>query len=441
MPLLSPAEPHTLNDLAELLGAEVVGDGDFTVTAAAHPVFAQHRETLALAMDKGSHALLDRTHAGAAIVARDMEIDTDRFAGGLTVDRGFRVTLARLTQLLSPPLHFLPGVHPSAVVDPAAKIRDGASVGPLCVVGPEAAVGLGAVLLSQVTVAAGAEVGAGSILHPGVRIGENCSIGHGCILHHNASIGSDGFGFVSPDEDGIERARKTGQVTPFNFNILRIDSLGTVIVGDGVEIGAGSCIDRGTLGPTRIGDGTKIDNLVHIGHNAAIGDNVLIAGQAGFAGSVTVGDRVVIGGQVGIADHNTIGDDAIIAGKAGVIFRHRTEGRLRRIFRPAHKADVGAREGQAADRQGGARNSESAAAGRQAGGRSRRTARRAGRRRLTGRGTEGKIPATHESRNAVVALPKDDRIRRSFTHGRRLHGGAAGAAGRRIDRARPVASS
>ena len=319
MPLLSPAEPHTLNDLAELLGAEVVGDGDFTVTAAAHPVFAQHRETLALAMDKGSHALLGRTHAGAAIVARGMEIDTDRFAGGLTVDRGFRVTLARLTQLLSPPLHFVPGVHPSAVVDPAAKIRDGASVGPLCVVGPEATVGPGAVLLSQVTVAAGAEVGAGSILHPGARIGENCSIGQGCILHHNASIGSDGFGFVSPDEDGIERARKTGQVTPFNFNILRIASLGTVIVGDAVEIGAGSCIDRGTLGPTRIGDGTKIDNLVHIGHNATIGENVLIAGQAGFAGSVTVGDRVVIGGQVGIADHNTIGDDAIVAGKAGVI--------------------------------------------------------------------------------------------------------------------------
>ncbi|MCY4396445.1 MAG: UDP-3-O-(3-hydroxymyristoyl)glucosamine N-acyltransferase [Rhodospirillaceae bacterium] len=319
MPLLSPPDPHTLNDLAELLGAEVVGDGDFTVTAIAHPVFARHRETLALAMDKGSHALLDRTHAGAAIVARGMEIDADRFAGGLTIGSGFRVALARLTQLLSPALHFLPGVHPSAVVDPAANIHDGASVGPLCVVGPEATVGPGAVLLSQVTVAAGAEVGAGSILHPGVRIGENCSIGHGCILHHNASVGADGFGFVSPDEDGIERARKTGQVTPFNFDILRIDSLGNVIVGDAVEIGAGACIDRGTLGPTRIGDGTKIDNLVHIGHNGTIGENALIAGQVGFAGSVTVGDRVVIGGQAGIADHKTISDDAMIAAKAGVI--------------------------------------------------------------------------------------------------------------------------
>ncbi len=318
MPLLSPPEPHTLNDLAGLLGAEVIGDGGFAVTAVAHPEFARHRETLALAMDKGSHALLHRTHAGAAIVARGMELDPERFAGGLAFEGRFRVALARLTRLFSPPLHHVPGIHPSAVVDPMAKIRDGASVGPLCVVGPDARIGPGAVLLSQVTVSAGAEVGAGSILHPGVRIGENCVIGQGCILHHNASVGADGFGFVTTEEGSIERAQKTGEVTAFNFDIQRIDSLGTVIVGDTVEIGAGACIDRGTLGPTRIGDGTKIDNLVQIAHNVTIGENVMIAGSSGIAGSATIGDRVVIGGMVGVADQKTIGDDAVIAAKAGI---------------------------------------------------------------------------------------------------------------------------
>ncbi len=318
MPLLSPPEPHSLNELAELLGAEVIGDGDFTVTAVAHPVFAQHRETLALAMDKGSHALLDRTHAGAAIVAHGTEFDSERFAGGLAIEGRSRVALSLLSRLFSPPLHYVPGIHPSAVVDPSAKVRDGASVGPLCVIGPEARVGPGAVLLSQVTVAAGAEIGAGSILHPGVRIGEKCSIGERCILHHNVSIGADGFGFVTAEEGSIERALRTGEVTAFNFDILRIDSLGNAIVGDNVEIGAGSCVDRGTLGPTRIGDGTKIDNLVQIGHNATVGENVLIAGNSGVAGSAKIGDRAVIGGMAGIADHKTVGDDAIVAAKAGV---------------------------------------------------------------------------------------------------------------------------
>ena len=318
MPLLSPPEPKSLNDLAETLGADVLGDGSFTVTAVAHPVFALHRETLALAMDKGAHALLQRTHAGAAIVARGMELDTERFTGGLAIGGRHKVALARLTRLFSPPLHHVPGIHPSAVVDYAANIRDGASVGPLCVVGPGARIGPGAVLLSQVTVAAGAEVGAGSILHPGVRIGENCVIGQGCILQPNACVGADGFGFVTAEEGSVERALRTGEVTAFNFDIQRIDSLGNVIVGDNVEIGAGSCIDRGTLGPTRIGDGTKIDNLVQIGHNVKVGENVLIAGSTGVAGSVTIGDRVVLGGMVGIADHKKVGDDAIVAGKAGI---------------------------------------------------------------------------------------------------------------------------
>jgi len=319
MPLLAPPEPRTLREIADELQAEAVGDTDFRITAVAHPVFAQHRETLALAMDKGSFALLDSTHAGAVIVSKGMEIDLDRFAGGIVIAERYRVALAWLTQAFSPSLQFEPGIHASAIVDPGARIADGASVGPLCVVGPEARIGAQAVLLSQVTVAAGAEVGTGTLLHPGVRIGENCAIGNDCVVHHNASIGADGFGFVTTDEGSIERAQKTGEITAFNYDIRRINSLGNVIIGDFVEIGAGTCIDRGTLGPTRVGNGTKIDNLVQIGHNVTIGENVMIAGGAGIAGSVKIGDRVVIGGNAGIADHKAIGDDAIVAGMAAVI--------------------------------------------------------------------------------------------------------------------------
>lgn len=319
MPLLSAPETKTLSAIAADLEAEVVGDGSVEISAVAHPVFAQHEATLALAMDKGSYSLLGQTKAGAAIVSKGMDIDTGRFRGGIVVNDRFRVALAKLTQAFSPPIRFNDGIHETAVIDPAAEVRDGASIGPLCVVGPDAEIGPGAVLLSQVTVAAGSQIGGGSILHPGVRIGENCAIGQGCILHHNVSIGADGFGFVTPDEGSIERAQRTGEVTAFNDEILRINSLGNVILGDGVEVGAGTCIDRGTLGPTRVGNGVKIDNLVQIGHNVTIGENTMIAGGAGIAGSVRVGDRVVIGGGVGIADHKHIGDDSIVAGMAGVI--------------------------------------------------------------------------------------------------------------------------
>ncbi len=319
MPLLAPSKSRTLLEIGRELQAEVVGDVNFSVTAVAHPVFAKHRKTVALAMDKGSYALLKSTHAGAAVVSKGMEVDLDQFAGGIVIAERYRVALAWLTQAFSPSLHFVSGVHSSAVVDPSATIGDGASVGALCVVGAEARIGANAVLLSQVTVAAGAEVGTGTLLHPGARVGTNCSIGNDCILHHNVSIGADGFGFVTSDEGSIERAQKTGKITAFNHDIRRINSLGNVIIGDSVEIGAGSCVDRGTLGPTQIGNGTKIDNLVQIGHNVTIGENVLVAGGVGIAGSAKVGDRVVIGGNAGIGDHRSIGDDAIVAGMSGVM--------------------------------------------------------------------------------------------------------------------------
>jgi UDP-3-O-[3-hydroxymyristoyl] glucosamine N-acyltransferase len=313
---LLPA-PLSLAEIATLLGAEVVGDGDMTIGGIAHPALAVTGDTLALAMDKGSYLALEATVAKAVIVAADAEIDTDRFTGGLKAGRG-RLALAQLLGLFSLPPHTVPGIDPSAVIDASAKVAEDASVGPLSYVGPGAEIGPGAAIMAHVTVGADAKVGRESLLFPGARLGERCVIGERCVVQSNAVIGGDGFGFVTPEPGSIETAQQTGEITAKNTAIVRINSIGNVVLGDDVEIGAGTCIDRGTLSPTEIGSGTKIDNQVQIAHNCRIGENCLIAGQVGISGSVTVGNRVVFGGGVGVADHMTVGDDAIIMGGSGI---------------------------------------------------------------------------------------------------------------------------
>ena len=151
-----------------------------------------------------------------------------------------------------------------------------------------------------------------------VVVGERVFIGAGVILHHNASIGADGFSYAMPEDGSVESAKARGTVDALNTEIVRINSIGTVILEDGVEVGALSAVDRGTVAATVVGRNTKIDNLVTVGHNVVIGRGCLICGQVGISGSCTIGDRVVLGGQVGVADHLTIGDDAVIAAGSGV---------------------------------------------------------------------------------------------------------------------------
>jgi UDP-3-O-[3-hydroxymyristoyl] glucosamine N-acyltransferase len=143
-------------------------------------------------------------------------------------------------------------------------------------------------------------------------------LGRNVILHPNASVGADGFGFVTPEPGSVEAARSGGTVDARNLEIVKINTIGNVVIGDDVEIGANSAIDSATLGSTTIGAGTKIDNLVQIGHNCRVGENCLIAGQVGIAGSTVLGDRVVVAGGAGIADHRKVGDDAIILPLSGV---------------------------------------------------------------------------------------------------------------------------
>ena len=163
-------------------------------------------------------------------------------------------------------------------------------------------------------------VGADALIHAGVKIGAGTQIGCRSIIHFNASIGADGFSFVTPQLGSVEAAKagSGGAVTETNTALLRIASLAPVIVGDDVEIGANSCIDRGTIASTRIGNGTKIDNQVQIGHNVTVGENCMICGRVGIAGSAKIGNRVVLGGATGVADHVTVGDDAIAMGMSGI---------------------------------------------------------------------------------------------------------------------------
>lgn len=310
-------KPQTLASVAAALNGRVVGDGTLPARTVVHPSFVSGPEDLVLAIEEAEFALLPKSGARIAVVSQRATIPEGLLAGYIAVGASRRTILV-LTELFDKPLHAWPGVHPSAVVEPGARIGQNVSLGPFVYVGPDAAVGDGTVVMAQATIGAGATVGRNCLIHSGVRIGERVSIGNRVILHMNAVIGSDGFSFVTPEIGSVETAKSSGQIEAFNVKIERVASIGTVVIHDDVEIGACSTIDRATIAATSIGPGTKIDNLVTIGHNNIIGANCLLAGQTGVAGSCEIGDGVVTGGQVGIADHLKIGDNAIITAGAGV---------------------------------------------------------------------------------------------------------------------------
>ncbi|HXQ41723.1 MAG TPA: UDP-3-O-(3-hydroxymyristoyl)glucosamine N-acyltransferase [Candidatus Udaeobacter sp.] len=296
-----------LSEIAAALGGEIAGDGQLTVEGVDHPASARPTD-LALAMEEDALAALPASRAKAAILKRGCAAP-DGLSAVIYVDHP-RYALAGLTRLFARPPYIAPGIHPSSLIDPTAVIGDGSAIGPFVQIGPGARVGPRAVILGQSTIGAGARIGADALIHPGVRIGERVEIGDRAILHNNASIGADGFSFAIP---GPGEPPPPGQPP-----IQRIASLGTVVIGDDVEVGANSCIDRGTIEATRIGSGSKIDNLVMIGHNNRIGRSCLIAGRVGISGSCRIGDGVILAGGVGIADHVTIGDGAVVLAGAQV---------------------------------------------------------------------------------------------------------------------------
>jgi UDP-3-O-[3-hydroxymyristoyl] glucosamine N-acyltransferase len=296
-------------DIAKALGARLDGDGTLEIKRLVHPAQAEGPADLALATNAAVAAALNGTAAQAIVVAEKNKAPAGTFRAIISVDEPRRA-LATLTSLFDRgPVHSK-GVHPTAIVAPDAAIGEDADIGAYVVIGAGSRIGANTVILPHVTIGAGVAIGAQCLFHAGVRIGDGVFIGDRVIVHANAVIGSDGFSFA-PDLTSPDGFRPGVKVT-------RIHSLGTVEIGDDVEIGAASTIDRSTLEATRIGRGTKIDNHVHIGHNVTIGESCVICGMVGIAGSVTLGDRVRIGGGVGIGDHITIGTAAVVAAGSGV---------------------------------------------------------------------------------------------------------------------------
>lgn len=285
----------TLQELAERLGGTVEpSDARVRITGVANPEDATGQDLVFLVEDKYLGAIA--ACSAGAVVARSA------VAGKATVVVGApREAMARTLALFAPPQP--PAlVSERAAVDPSATLGAGVSLGPNVTVGPRARVGAGTVIHPGVVIGPDAQVGEDCILYPNVVVREGCRLGDRVIVQPGAVIGSDGFGFVTmPDRTH-----------------LKMPQIGRVEVQDDVEIGANVTLDRATIGATVIGRGTKIDNLVHVGHNVRIGENGLLVSQVGISGSVTVGDRVTIAGQAGVAGHLTIGADTVVAAKAGV---------------------------------------------------------------------------------------------------------------------------
>jgi UDP-3-O-[3-hydroxymyristoyl] glucosamine N-acyltransferase len=237
--------------------------------------------------------------AGCLLVPLDFENSEQR-----TIVRcaNPRASVARAIRKLHPPIELPPGVHPLAVLGPGAIVAPGVHLGPFVSVGAGARVGAGSSIAQGSVIGDYVVIGERCIVHPRVTIYREVTLGSEVVLHAGVVLGADGFGYVL--NDGIYE----------NF-----PQIGRVEIGDRVEIGANSCVDRAALGVTSIGDGTKIDNLVHVGHNCRIGRNVVVAAQTGFSGGVVVEDYAVIGGQVGVGDKARIESGAIVGSGSGIL--------------------------------------------------------------------------------------------------------------------------
>ncbi|MCA3454472.1 MAG: UDP-3-O-(3-hydroxymyristoyl)glucosamine N-acyltransferase [Rhodobacter sp.] len=318
---------HTIRDIAAALGARAEGDLDLVILSASEPA-AAGPDALALAMDPKYAEGLARGAARAAILWQGADWRALGLAAALWVSRP-RVALAGLSQMLDPGPGLAPGLHPLCDIHPSAQIGDGARIGPFVTIGAGCVIGPGVRIASHVSIGDAARIGSDALILQGVRIGPRVRIGDRFICQPGAVIGSDGFSFVTPEKSGVEEIRETLGVRADHHpqGWIRIHSLGSVVIGDDVELGANVCIDRGTIRDTEIGSGTKLDNLVHVGHNVTVGRDCLLCGQVGIAGSARIGDRVVMAGQCGVNDNIFVGDD-VIAGGATKIFTNAPAGRV-----------------------------------------------------------------------------------------------------------------
>lgn len=289
--------PFTLTELAEVIGGSVEGDGQTIINDIA-PIESAGPHDLSFVANIKYATYVESTQAGALI------LDPDTPCPHKPVIRHVNpyLAFARVVALLYPNTPLIePGINPSSVTSHDSDIDSSARVGAFCHIRESAQVGKNSQLVSSVYVGRNVTIGDDCLLYPGVRILDNCSVGNRVILHAGVVVGSDGFGYA-PSDSGVEK----------------ISQIGWVEIGNDVEIGANTTIDRGAIGATKIGSGTKIDNLVQIAHNVEIGRHCIIVSQVGISGSTKIGDGVTLAGQVGLVGHIEIGDDSTIAAQSGV---------------------------------------------------------------------------------------------------------------------------
>jgi UDP-3-O-[3-hydroxymyristoyl] glucosamine N-acyltransferase len=310
---------HSIKELALALGVEAVGDTTIRVSGVTEPALAQ-TDQLALAMDPKYASAIADGNAIAAMLWFDADWQSLGLKAALLPKRP-RYSLAALSALMDRGQGYSKGIHPSAVIDPSAEIGEDVSVGAFCVIGAGARVGDGTVIAPQVYVGTNSIIGAHSLLREGTKIGADVCTGARFLTQQNVSVGGDGFSFVTPEKSAVEETRDTlgSDVNAAGQAWARIHSLAGVIIGDDVELGSGTSVDRGTVRPTKIGNGVKCDSLVQVGHNVVIGDHCLLCAQAGVAGSSRIGHYVVLGGQTGVADNIFVGDRVITGGGSKIL--------------------------------------------------------------------------------------------------------------------------
>tara|TARA_Y100000590_G_scaffold470628_1_gene667152 strand:- start:197 stop:1255 length:1059 start_codon:yes stop_codon:yes gene_type:complete len=290
---------HTLEKLASLVDGRVVGNADLHIKGVATLAHAKSDE-LGLLSDRKYLKGLSNSNAGALLVSRDIDPEAVGSPNLLVVDDP-RNALAVLIEHFHPEPDRIPGIHPTAVIGERVQFGVNISVGPYVVVGNDVVIGDRVTLHAHVVVQQRARIGNDSTLHPHVVLYPEVQLGNRVILHAGVRVGVDGFGY-----------------TPSDGEIKKIPHVGLCLIGDDVEIGANSCVDRGTIGNTEIGNQTKLDNLVHIAHNVKVGSHNLMAAMVGIAGSTVIGDDTMWGGQSGAMGHLEIGDGIKVAAQAGL---------------------------------------------------------------------------------------------------------------------------
>ena len=301
---------RSVAELAEHVDGRVIGDGQVTVYGIASFETAD-TGTITYVEDPKHFAAAETSRASCLIVPKNFESST---AAETDADNGpqsaqVRIEVAKpklafalIAKLLRPPKLREPSIHQTSVIAESADVALTAYIGPHVAIGENSTIGAGTRIEAGVVVGDDVTIGIDCVLHPNVTLYDGVTIGHNVVLHAGVCVGADGFGYVRDD-----------------MGYHKFPQIGTVRIEDDVEIGAHTCIDRGSLGRTRIGRGTKLDNQIHVGHNCDIGERVVIAAQTGISGSVIIEDDCVIGGQVGFGDHIRVQSGAVIGSKAGVL--------------------------------------------------------------------------------------------------------------------------